>query len=113
MFCDPYTLKVAPHKYYYPCQRTHYKYSMCHYHWVEKHKGEDFKTCKECKDDFDSDLEDSENAEIRIKTKKAEILCHGCKKQITNSDDIGYWKYDSKNKKANYYCKNSKCVKIK
>ena len=86
---------------------------MCHYHWVEKHKGEDFKTCKECKDDFDSDLEDSENAEIRIKTKKAEILCHGCKKQITNSDDIGYWKYDSKNKKANYYCKNSKCVKIK
>jgi hypothetical protein len=56
---DSYHMRLfgKPFRYETSCYRDHYRYSLCFFHFNEKHKAKSYKTCTQCKKEFPEDYE--------------------------------------------------------
>jgi hypothetical protein len=89
------------------CYRNHSRYTLCAFHFNEKHHGK-WQTCETCKNIFDDpnyvDLGTNEfNFNVLENPKKIEIQCVHCGRVVNSLDKISY----QTNK--GYFCNKPDC----
>lgn len=91
------------------CYRNHDRYTLCSYHFHEKHDGK-WQQCKKCKGDFDLpnyvDMGTNEyNFEVLQNPEKLTVSCVNCD---FTADTVSAFAVQTSN---GYYCPKEKCQK--
>ena len=74
------------------CYRSHWKYSMCHYHYAEGHRGK-WTTCKQCVEEQGADEVTESKQEwynFNVKRAKREIVYYNPNKTV-QSNKLKTW----------------------